>query len=196
MSAQVSAAHAARMYGRSEKTVRRWIAAGKLPAEKVDGSYLVDLADVAQLVGEVSVPTSAQVSAHGTDTMSAQSADSDVRTAEEDVRPSALAQAEAISMLVQPPVAAVLGPLVAELAASRQTNERQAEQLVSQAETIGTLRAELAAEKAAHSPVAADLTPDPAPLTVESPGTRLRRLPPWLLLATIMLLALVVGWPR
>src|SRR4051794_15835498 len=121
MSTHVSAAHAARLYGRSEKTVRRWITAGKLPAEKVDGSYLVDLADVERLVGEVSPP----LSAPSTDPMSADSADSDIRTESEDVRPSALAQAEAISTLVQTTVAAVLGPLVAELAASRQTVERQ-----------------------------------------------------------------------
>jgi len=146
MPAHVSAAHAARMYGRSEKTVRRWIAAGRLPAERIGGAYLVDLADVARLVGDVSAPTSAQVSAPSTDSMSTQSADTDVRPGEGDVRPSdrssALAQADALASLIQGTLAPIVAPLVAELAASRQANERQAEQLVSMAETIGTLRAE------------------------------------------------------
>ena len=43
--------------------------------------------------------------------------------------------------LIQTTIGTVLGPLVGELAAARQTNERQAAQLVEQAETIGELRA-------------------------------------------------------
>lgn len=53
-----------------------------------------------------------------------------------------------------------------ELAASRQTIERQAEQLVSQAETIGYLRAEVAALSIPPQPQAAGgapTLPDPAP---------------------------------
>jgi hypothetical protein len=96
MAAHVSAAHAARMYGRSEKTVRRWIASGRLPAEKIDGAYLVDLADVAQLVGDVSAPMSAPTADVGADRVSTQSTDTDVRPEDGDVRPSALALAEAM----------------------------------------------------------------------------------------------------
>ena len=58
---------------------------------------------------------------------------------------TAAAQAEVLTSLVQ---ATVLGPLVAELAVSRQTVERQAERLAAQAETIGTLRAERDAAQA------------------------------------------------
>jgi excisionase family DNA binding protein len=42
MSAYLSARRAAALCGVSEKTVRRWIASGKLPAEKVDGLFRVD----------------------------------------------------------------------------------------------------------------------------------------------------------
>jgi hypothetical protein len=202
MSAHVSAAHAARMYGRSEKTVRRWIASGKLPAEKIDGAYLVDLADVAQLIGDVSAPTSAPTSAPGADGVSTQSTDTDVRPDEEDVRPSALVQAEALTSLIQTTIAAVLGPLVGQLDAQRQTIERQADQLVSQAETIGRQAAEIEALRAAQpkqdanpGPVAPEATTDaPVPLSA-----RWRVLASWvpllvmLALATVtLLLALVV----
>jgi hypothetical protein len=102
-----------------------------------------------------------------------------------------------------------LGPLVGQLDAQRQTIERQADrvaelerengrqsvELERAASTVEALSKENDALRASHSPVASILTPDPAPLTVESPGARLRRLAPWLLLAAILLLALVVGWP-
>lgn len=188
MPAHVSAAHAARMYGRSEKTVRRWIAAGKLPAEKIDGSYLVDLDDVARLAGDVSAPPTAPVSATSTDSVSAPGVDDDVRTDEGDVRPSQLAQAEAISTLVQTTVAAVLGPLVAELAASRQTIERQTDQLVGQAETIGQLRSENAA-------LVASTTPEPAPANIAPTVPRWRSWGLWLLVVAVLVAVIVVGWP-
>jgi hypothetical protein len=220
MSAHVSAAHAARMYGRSEKTVRRWIASGKLPAEKIDGAYLVDLADVAQLIGDVSAQMSAPTSAPGADGVSTQSTDTDVRPDEEDVRPSALVQAEALTSLIQTTIAAVLGPLVGQLDAQRQTIERQAEQLVSQAETIGRQSAELEraaaavvalgeeneALRASHAkqdanpgPVATDATTDaPVPLPA-----RLRALAPWLLavlavaaLAVLLMAGIPLTMPR
>lgn len=73
--------------------------------------------------------------------------------------------AEAMVSLIQTTIATVLGPLVGELQACRQTNERQAEQLVSQAEVIGTLRAELAAERRAHSPIAGQEPPQPTKST-------------------------------
>jgi hypothetical protein len=81
--------------------------------------------------------------------------------------------------LIQATIGPVLGPLVAELAASRQVNERQAEQLAGYAAMIAELRedrgrltAELEALKASRSPVAASetapgvrpsLRPQPAP---------------------------------
>jgi hypothetical protein len=128
------------MYGRSEKTVRRWIAAGKLPAEKIDGAYLVDFADIARIVGDVSAPTSVQKSISGADSVSAQHTDTDVRTGESDVRPTALAQADALASLIRATLTPIIAPLVGELAASRQVNERLTDQLMSQADTIAELR--------------------------------------------------------
>jgi hypothetical protein len=181
MSAHVSAAHAARMYGRSEKTVRRWIISGKLPAEKVDGAYLVDLADVAQLVGDVSAPMSAPTSAP--------SADTGVRTDEGDVRPSVPAQAEAMVSLIQTTIAAVLGPLVAEQAALRQTVERQAGELKEMARENGSLTAENAAlNNALEARTAAQ---NAEALSALFPS-RLRALAPWLLAALAIVVVVVL----
>ena len=52
MSAPVSAHQAAARFGVNEKTVRRWIAAGKLRADKRDGVYQVSLEEVAALCGQ------------------------------------------------------------------------------------------------------------------------------------------------
>src|SRR5215212_6936280 len=57
MSTHVSAAEAARMYRLSDKTVRRWIKAGKLRADIRDGAYLVAPDDVSALVGRGSART-------------------------------------------------------------------------------------------------------------------------------------------
>jgi excisionase family DNA binding protein len=51
MSTIVSANEAAHRFGLSEKTVRRWIAAGKLKADKHGRAYRVDLSEVAALSG-------------------------------------------------------------------------------------------------------------------------------------------------
>jgi hypothetical protein len=68
--------------------------------------------------------------------------------------------------LIQTTITTVLGPLVAELPASRQTIKRQAEQLVAQAEAIGSLRADLAN---VHATVAT-LEAQRARQTVEPPN--------------------------
>jgi hypothetical protein len=47
--------------------------------------------------------------------------------------------------MIQATLTPIIAPLVGELAASRQTIERQADQLVGLAETIGTFRAEIEA---------------------------------------------------
>jgi len=81
----------------------------------------------------------------------------------------ALAQAEALTGLVQATVATVLGPLVAELAASRQTNERQAERLAAQAETIGRVTATVDALTAAQTKHASILAAQAEPASSEAP---------------------------
>ena len=75
MSAQVSAAEAARVCGLSEKTVRRWIKAGKLRADRQAGTYSVDLDEVSALAG--------RVPAHSAD----RGADVGADTPAEDARP-------------------------------------------------------------------------------------------------------------
>jgi hypothetical protein len=55
----------------------------------------------------------------------------------------------------------IVAPLVAELAAGRQANERQAAAIRDQAERIDVLTAEVAALKAAHSPVVSNQTLEP-----------------------------------
>ena len=64
--------------------------------------------------------------------------------------PAPLAQAEALAALIQATLAPIVAPLLAEQAALRQTVERQADQLVGQAETIGRQGAELEAEQRAR----------------------------------------------
>lgn len=80
---------------------------------------------------------------------------------------SAPAPADAMVSLIQTTIATVLGPLVAELAASRQTIERQAEQLVGAAETIGRQSAELEAARA----TIATLTAPGSPLLASTAAT-------------------------
>jgi hypothetical protein len=98
--------------------------------------------------------------------------------------PTQLAQADAISTLVQTTVAAVLGPLVAEVAASRQTIERQAEQIADlreergrhtaelerAASTVVALGAENEALRASHSPVASNPAPVVPAASTDAPS--------------------------
>ena len=53
--------------------------------------------------------------------------------------PAGQAQAEALTSLIQTSIVSVLGPLVGEIAAARQTNERQTETIHDQAEQLGKL---------------------------------------------------------
>jgi hypothetical protein len=53
-----------------------------------------------------------------------------------------MAQAEAMTSLIQTTIGAVLGPLIAEQGELRQTVERLSGQIARQSETIGQLRAE------------------------------------------------------
>jgi hypothetical protein len=64
---------------------------------------------------------------------------------------------------VEPLLGTVLGPLVAEQAALRQTVERQAEQLVSQAETIGRQSERVATLELENGRLAARLEPQDTP---------------------------------
>jgi hypothetical protein len=99
---------------------------------------------------------------------------------------------QAMVSLIQTTIGTVLGPLVAELAASRQANERQAEQLVSQAERLGRQSAELERAHAEIHALTDSAASGAAGPTSRAPGTFLRawvRLD-WLLVALVV--ALVV----
>ncbi len=149
MSAHVSVAQATRMYGHSENTLRRWIASGKLSAERVDDEYLVCTADVAQLVADVPASGSAPGMVMGF----AQGADPDACPDGEDARPAGppgtdILRAEAMTAYTR----SLLEPLVGLV-------QQQGTTIREQAETIGRQAAELEAWVTAHSPGASDRTP-------------------------------------
>ena len=149
MSDPVSTAQAARMCGCSENALRRWIASGKLSAERVDDEYLVRPADVAQLVGDMPALESAPGTAGG----SAQESAPDAGTDAEDARPAGppgtdILRAEAMTAYTR----SLLEPLVGLV-------QQQGTTIREQAETIGRQAAELEARATAHSPGASDRTP-------------------------------------
>jgi hypothetical protein len=84
--------------------------------------------------------------------------------------------AEAMVALIQTTIVAVLGPLVGQLDAQRQTIERQAD-------TIGQLRADLAAAQAENRVLLARTGPQSAKPTARTLAARLRPLALWLLVA-------------
>jgi hypothetical protein len=131
-------------------------------------------------------------------------------TSPEATAPTALAPAaEAMVSLIQTTISTVLGPLVGELATSRQTIERQADQLVSQAETIGRqservagletemgrLEAELVAERAAQSTLAASGGPETSGMPESAALSRWRAWEPRLLaLVTLAIAVALLAW--
>jgi hypothetical protein len=80
---------------------------------------------------------------------------------------------------VQATVATVLGPLVAELAASRQTNERQAERVAELERENGRLTERLALTAPAETPVQVHTAP-PAVTVAADPRTDLSWRAIWL----------------
>ena len=175
---RASVLEAARLLGVSPTTVRRMVRAGTLRAERVlrpQGHTFVVL-----------VPTDSQPAATSSHQVSAE--------ARTEVPPAEQFAALAASILTP-----VLGPLIAELAASRQANERQADQLVSQAETIGELRAE-------NRALLARTEARPVELTTDPPASRRRSVDAWItpgislvvlvLVATVLVLTVLPAWPR
>lgn len=180
---RASVLEAAAILGVSPTTIRRMVRAGTLQAERVlrpQGHTFVVL-----------VPTSSQPGAGQQPQVSATA-----RTEQP--------QAEAMVSLIQATIATVLGPLVGQLDAQRQTIERQADELKAMARENGRLTERLEALTASHGPGASNLTPetpdpspelrDPFPWPIP-PHPNLRALAPWVLLAVILLLAAAVGQP-
>ena len=170
MSTPMSVAHAARMSGRSEKTIRRWIASGKLPAQKVDGVLEINRVDLARLVGDMSTP------------MSGPGGDTDVHPPT-DTRLDIL-RAEAMAAYTR----SLLEPLVTHVAALEGTIRDQAETIGRQAAELEAARARISTPEASGASHAGGSVP--GPLLV-----RFRACAPWLLLAVILLLAVAVGQP-
>jgi len=139
---------AVRILGVSATTIRRKIEAGELEAERVTRPQ-----GVAWLVRVAADPPSPAVAAP--------SAHQDPPATPQDP-PGNLHHAPTGTDLLT----VVVAPLLAEVAASRQTIERQAEQLVRQAETIGRLAAENDALKGSQAKQEANPGPVvPAPAT-------------------------------
>jgi len=121
--------------------------------------------------------------------------------------------------LIQTTIAAVLGPLVGQIEAQRQTIERQSDQLVSQAEQLGQQSAQLVAQAEAierltilapsERPGAPEPEPEPsepgiptsAPFPPSSEPSKnavlwWRALWPWLVVVTSILVVALLAWPR
>ena len=176
---QVTVAEAAAILGVSVMTVRRMIRRGQLEGERVhrpQGSAYV-----------VKLPLDAP---EGTAEATATE-----QPSENVSRTNGTAPAEAMVSLIQTTIGTVLGPLMAEQAALRQTVERQADQLVSQAETIGELRAE-------NRALVARTAPQPVEPTAEASLSPGRVWWFWLVLlapilaTTIVVLVVLLAWPR
>jgi hypothetical protein len=69
--------------------------------------------------------------------------------------------------LIQTTIGTILGPLVAELAASRQANERSQDRVAALERENGRLSAELDALRAAQTPVPAQETASPVETPME-----------------------------
>ena len=124
-SQRLSVPEAAAHLGLSVATVRRMIRDGRLQAETVERP---------QGIAYVVVLPTDQTD-HAERSSTAQQVGTTARLNE--------SPADAMAALIQATLAPIVAPLVAEQAALRQTVERQAEQLIEKAETIGRQGAEL-----------------------------------------------------
>jgi excisionase family DNA binding protein len=152
----VTVEQAAAILGVSVSTVKRRIRAGLLRAERVSRPQgTVWLVERPAAVTGAADQRSAAASVAATTAVTG--VDDEARREPRLVAPQP--QAEAMATLMQTTIATVLGPLVAELAVCRQTNERQAE-------TIGELRARVATLEAENGHLAASgAAQPPEPIT-------------------------------
>jgi hypothetical protein len=146
----VPVAEAVRILGMSATTIRRKIDVGELEAERV-------------------------VRPQGTAFLVKVPADEPPRADDAPQTPQEAPETHQDAPIGAAALVAVVGPLVAQIDALRLTVERQADQLVSQAGTIGRLEAELAAAHAARSSLEAPGGPASAEAPSEAPGSRERR---------------------
>jgi len=109
--------------------------------------------------------------------------------------PNPVAQAEALASLIRATLTPIVAPPVAELAASRQANERRAERIEALAREVGELRAETRALVALRE------AEGPEPTRRRRPPPFLRHLhtqwwPDWLILATLRVAAFALWLSR
>jgi hypothetical protein len=113
--------------------------------------------------------------------------------------PTAPAPAEAMVSLIQTTIGTVLGPLVGQLDAQRQTIERQAGEIAELREDRGRLTAEVEALKVSQAQQDAHPGPvAPIPATdARVPLTaRLRALAPWVFGVLMIIIVGVMLWTR
>jgi len=184
----VSANEAAHRFGLSEKTVRRWIAAGKLTADKQGRAYRVPLSEVAVLVR----PDTAQDCGPSAD--SGRTADNDSAPSTADSTPSASA------MSGIPELVALVDRLQAEnrdLATAAAVWQERARVLGEQL-ALAAPQQPVGASGATQEPdPAPEPSPPPDPFPVPLPPTPNERAlwwewAPFILMAVIIAGALVV----
>lgn len=160
---QVSVAEAARELGISPETVRRWIKSGRLEARRAirpQGTVWEVSLPVTTPRG---VPPVTPVIGHGEASLS-EPGHATPAAAWHPLPPLAHHTTDATVLV------ASIARLIVELAEVRVISDRRADQLVSQAETIGQLRAEVAALKAAQAVPAAPTAPEPPEPSSEPPA--------------------------
>ena len=184
--APVTIEQAAAILGVSASTIRRRIKAGSLRVEEARRPqgvvWLVHLPADTAPAGSTDTVDTAPVATTATTSQPA---------------------GDAIAAMIQATLTPIVAPLVAELAASRQVIERQADQLVSQAETIGRLAAErdsavealrmtMVTETPAQSSPDASTPPQPVEPTPGPLPARWRVLAAWLLAVLAIVVAVVL----
>jgi excisionase family DNA binding protein len=183
MSSVLSARAAAARRGVSDRTIRRWIASGRLKADKAAGEFLIDLEDLDALTGH----DAAAAAAPGRGPDSAATPDTeDSRLSE---APAAALSADLSGLI------ALIERQQAQLLERTEAAAMWQERAGSLANQLEAARAEVKALTAPESPQDAPTAPQPPEPTTEPPMSRLRALLPWLVLAIVALVVLL-GWPR
>ena len=176
----VSVAEACRILNVSDSTLRRLLRAGRLEAQKVERPQgHVWLVKVPAPTGTSSEDPPNQLGAT------------------DGHPPSTPAQAEAMVSLIQTTIGTILGPLVGQLDAQRQTIDRQADMIRAQAEQLGSLSTKLVAEREARSLLEAATDAQSSGLTPGRFVAGWRLWAPWLLAVLAIVVAVgLVAWPR
>jgi excisionase family DNA binding protein len=178
---QVTVSEAAGILGVSTQTVRRMLRRGQLEGERVhraQGSAYVVRLPVPAEAGDTDATATQQPAPH-------------MSRANATDQP---APAEAMVSLIQTTIATVLGPLVGQLDAQRQTIERQADAIGQLRADLATAETKLAALTAPESPLTASTAAGSPSLTREPLWACLAPYAPWLLaaVAVVVMVGLLV----